>query len=283
METHQHDGTHHHGHEHSDMQALLKKELAHPFNQDPNKWLDAHEQEWQECFDCSAEPVTEVTVVCIDERMVLEAKTQSGKRVLRVAGSGILWENDEFVDAVAAYIALLAHGRPLSAVKVRISSHGDKKGRGCGAAGIKYGKEVNPDQCARDEQRDAIVVGLKARGIDADFIGDKTMRQEPHTAIGAAIDCAGGRLQRLPGLNIFVISMPDNIEYAVKEAMLSLEIATGHAYGDTLKQFTFVIFDDPARPEVARQITAALREQTKEYAVKGMDIRFVTREAPTAK
>ncbi|MDD5103720.1 MAG: hypothetical protein PHX93_04950 [Candidatus Peribacteraceae bacterium] len=276
----------HHAHEHHpDMGPLLAKELAHPFNQDPEKWLDAHEQEWKECFDCSSEPVTEVTVLCIDERMMLESKTESGRRVLRVAGSGILWKNaDEFVDAVVAYVKAHSGNRPLTAMKIRISSHGDEKGKGCGAAGIKYGSETNPDQCARDEQNNVIVAKLRERGIDAEFIGDKEMRAEPHTAIGAAIDCTAGRLQRLPGLNTFVIAMPDNFEYTVKEAILALKISTGsHAYGEQLKQFTFVIFSDPAHPETAKTIEAALQEQTKEYTAKGMDIRFVTRKAPSVK
>ncbi|MDD5040898.1 MAG: hypothetical protein PHX87_01975 [Candidatus Peribacteraceae bacterium] len=276
---------HHAQEHHPDMGQLLAKQLAHPFNQNSEQWLDTHEKEWQECFDCSNNPVSEVTVLCIDERMMLEMKTQFGKRVLRVAGSGILWKNaDEFVDAVVAYVTARLNGRPLSAIKVRISSHGDENGRGCGAAGIKYGSETNPDQCARDEQNNVIVAKLRERGIDAEFIGDKEMRQEPHDAIGAVVDCTGGRLQRLPGLNTFVIAMPDHIGYAVTEAMLALKISTGsHAYGDKLKQYTFVIFDDPARPEIARQIIASLKEQTQEYKAKGMDIRFATRQAPAVK
>jgi hypothetical protein len=285
MATAQQHGDHaEHGHR-PDMRPFLEKELAHPFNQDPNRWLDAHEQEWQECFDCSHEPVTEVTVLCIDERMLLEIKTQPGRRILRVAGSGILWKNtDEFVSAVVAYVTALANGRPLSSIKVRISSHGDGRGKGCGAAGIKFAGQENPDQCARDFQRDVIVKKLRERGINAEFIGDKEMRREPHTGIGAVIDCTGGRLQRLPNLNTFVVAMPDDIEHAVKEAVLALKIAIGdHAYGTALKQFTFVVFSDPKRPRVAREILAALQEQTKEFTTKGMDIRFVTRKAPAVK
>ncbi len=265
---------------HPDMAPLLAKELAHPFNQKPGEWLDAHEKEWQECFDCSNEPVTEVTIVCIDERMLMQAVTQSGKRTLRMAGSGVLWKNvDELVDALVAYISPLTNGRPLSAITMKISSH-----LTCGAAGIAFEKAENPDKAASDFQRDTIVEKLKARGVNAVFTGNAGMSKGPHTGIAAAVDCTDGRLQRLPGINAFIISSPGNVPHAIEEAMLALKIATGsHAYGEKLKQFTFVVFDDPARPEVAKEIIATLRQQTQEYTAKGMDIRFVTRKAPAAK
>ncbi|MDD5740257.1 MAG: hypothetical protein PHO20_05840 [Candidatus Peribacteraceae bacterium] len=272
---------HHAQHEHHpDMGPLLAKELAHPFNQDPNKWLDAHEKEWQECFDCSSEPVTEVEMVCIDERMLMQATTQSGKRILRMAGSGVLWKNaDELVNAIESYIKKLANGRPLNTITVKISAH-----LTCGAAGIAFGNEENPDKAASNYQEGTIVAKLRARGINAVHTGNAPMVKGPHTGIAAAVDCTDGRLQRLPGINSFVISSPNNVEQAIKEAMLALQIAAGsHAYGEALNQFTFVIFSDPARPEVAEQITKALQEQTKEYTAKGMDIRFVTRRAPAVK
>jgi hypothetical protein len=267
-------------HDHSDMTELLSKELAHPFNQDPGKWLDAHEKEWQGCFDCSNEAVTEVDMVCIDERMLMQAQTVSGKRILRMAGSGVLWKNvDELADAIAAYVMQLAHGRPLSSIKVNVRSH-----VACGAAGIAFGKDADPDESARVFQRDTIVEKLNARGINAAFTGDAPMVKGPHTGIAAAVDCTDGRMQRLPGINAFTISSPGNVPQAINEAMLALQIASGsHAYGEALKQFTFVIFDDPAHPEVAHQVIAALTEQTKEYTAKGMDIRIVTRKAPAAK
>jgi len=266
--------------DHHDMTELLSKELAHPFNQDANKWLDAYEKEWQECFDSSAAPVTEVEIVCIDERMLMQAQTVSGKRVLRMAGSGVLWKNvDELADAIVSYVTQLAGGRPLSSVKVKVSSH-----VACGAAGIAFGKDKDPDESARVFQRGSIVEKLKARGINAAFTGDAPMVKGPHTGIAAAVDCTDGRLQRLPGINAFTVSDPNNVTHAIEEAMLALKIASGsHAYGEKLKQFTFVIFSDPARPETAKTIEAALREQTKEYTAKGMDIRFVERKAPTVK
>lgn len=272
-----HSGTQEAMHDHHDMTELLSKELAHPFNQDPEKWLDAHEKEWQECFDCSNEPVAEVEIVCIDERMLTQATTQSGKRLLRMAGSGVLWKNvDELADAITAYVTQLAGGRPLQAVTVKVSSH-----VACGAAGIAFGKDHDPDESARVFQRGSIVAKLKERGINAVFTGDAPMVKGPHTGIAAAVDCTDGRLQRLPGINAFTVSDPNNTQHAIEEAMLALKIASGsHAYGEKLKQFTFVIFSDPARPETAKTIEVALREQTKEYTAKGMDIRFVTRRAP---
>lgn len=277
----QHDDHAHaeHGH-HTDMTPLLNKELADPFNQNTNNWLDAHEKEWKECFDCSADPVTEVELVCIDERMLMQAQTVSGKRILRMAGSGVLWKNlDELVEAVVAYVTAQAKGRPLSSITVKVSSH-----VACGAAGIEFGNDKDPDESARVFQRDSIVKQLKTKGINAIHTGDAPMVKGPHTAIAAAVDCTDGRLQRLPGINAFVVSDPDNVPHAIKEAMLALEIASGsHAYGEALKQFTFVIFSDPMRPAVAEQITKALQEQTKEFTARGMDIRFVTRTAPAAK
>ncbi len=271
----------HHAHEHHpDMGPLLEKELAHPFNQKPGEWLDAHEKKWQECFDCSNEPVTDVELVCIDERMLMQTQTVSGKRTLRMAGSGVLWKDiDELADAITAYVTQLAGGRPLSSVKIKVSSH-----VACGAAGIAFGKDKDPDESARVYQRGEIVEKLKQRGINAAFTGDAPMVKGPHTAIAAAVDCTDGRLQRLPGINSFIVSDPNNVPHAIEEAMLALKIASGsHAYGEALKQFTFVIFADSARPETAKAIEAALREQTKEYAAKGMDIRFVTRKAPAMK
>jgi len=271
----------HRAHEHHpDMGPLLAKELAHPFNQDPEKWLDAHEKEWQQCFDCSNEPVTEVEMVCIDERMLMQAVTQSGRRVLRMAGSGVLWKNaDELVNAIESYIKKLANGRPLNTITVKISAH-----LTCGAAGIAFGNEENPDKAASNYQEGTIVAKLRARGINAVHTGNAPMVKGPHTGIAAAIDCTDGRLQRLPGINAFVVSDPNNVPHAIEEAMLALKIASGnHAYGEKLKQFTFVVFDDPARPEVAKEVETALRNQTKEYTAKGMDIRFVTRRAPVVK
>ena len=281
----QHDD---HGSDHArrtDIGAMLKKELAHPFNQDPDQWLNAHEKEWKECFDCSGEPVTEVTVLCIDERMVMESSTQSGKRVLRVAGSGILWKNtDDFVDAIVRQIEGSAQGRDLSTINVRVSSHGDEEGRGCGAAGLQFGNTENPDQSARDYQQDVIVAKLKARGINAEFIGDKQMRKEPHTGIGAVVDCTSGRLQRLSDLNMFVVAMPDNnAEHAVAEAMLALKIAAGnHAYGSLLQQFTFVVFTDPARQMDSQAVIDGIEQQTRPFTTQGISIRIITREAPSA-
>lgn len=269
-----------HGKHHPDMRPLLEKELAHPFNKDPNQWLDAHEKEWKECFDCSNEPVTEVTIVCIDERMLIQIVTQSGKRVLRMAGSGVLWKNvDELVDALVAYVTTLANGRPLSSITVKISSH-----LTCGAAGIKFGGTPNPDKAASDFQRDTIVEKLIARGINAVFTGNAPMVKGPHTGIAAAVDCTDGRLQRLPGMNAFTISSPGDVPQAIKDAMLAFEISSGnHAYGPLLRQFTFVVFSDPARPQVALEIIRALDEQTLEFKTKGMDIRIITREAPAAR
>lgn len=266
-------------HDHPNMAELLSKELAHPFNQKPGEWLDAHEKQWQECFDCSNEPVTEVTVACIDERMLMQSVTQSGKRVLRMAGSGVLWKNaDELADAIAAYVTKLSNGQPLNAVKVKVSSHVS-----CGAAGIAFGKDPDPDESARVFQRGEIVEKLKARGINAAFTGDAAMVKGPHTGIAAAVDCTDGRLQRLPGINAFTVSDPNNVPHAVEEAMLALKIASGsHAYGEKLRQFTFVVFSDPARPQVAREIIAALEQQTKPFKAQGMDIHIVTRVAPKA-
>lgn len=275
-----HSGTQEHMHDHQNMTELLSKELAHPFNQDPGKWLDAHEKEWQECFDCSNEPVTETDVVCIDERMLMQAQTVSGKRVLRMAGSGVLWKNpDELADAIVAYVQQLVGARPLSSIKVNVSSH-----VACGAAGIAFGKDKDPDESARVYQRGSIVDKLKARGINAVHSGDAPMVKGPHTAIAAAVDCTDGRLQRLPGINAFTVSDPNNIPHAVEEAMLALKIASGsHAYSEKLKQFTFVIFFDPRRLDMAQEIESTLRNQTKEYASKGIDIRIVTRTAPAEK
>ena len=267
-------------HDHHNMTEFLSRELAHPFNQNPAQWLDAHEQEWKECFDCSNNAVTEIDLVCIDERMLMQAQTTSGKRILRMAGSGVLWKNvDELVDAIVTYVTQLSNGRPLSSIKVMVSSH-----VACGAAGIAFGKDADPDESARAYQRESIVKKLEERGINAAFTGDASMVKGPHTCIAAAVDCTDGRLQRLPGINAFVISSPNNVQHAIEEAMLAFKIATGsHAYGEKLKQFTFVIFDDPARPQVAREISTALKEQIKEPTAKGMDIRFVMREAPAAK
>lgn len=275
-----HSGTQEPMHDHPDMSALLSQELAHPFNRHPEQWLDEHEKEWKECFDCSSDPVTEIEMVCIDERMLMQAQTAAGKRILRMAGSGVLWKNpDELVDAVVAYVTAQAKGRPLSSITVKVSSH-----VACGAAGIAFGKDKDPDESARVFQRGSIVEKLKARGIHAQFTGDAPMVKGPHTAIAAAVDCTDGRLQRLPGVNAFTVSDPDNVPHAVEEALLALKIASGsHAYGEKLKQFTFVIFSDPARPENAKAIATALREQTKDYTAKGMDIRFVMREAPAVK
>lgn len=279
MATAQQKHDHHaaeHGH-HPDMAPLLEKELAHPFNQKPGEWLDAHEKEWQECFDCSSEPVTEVTVECIDERMIMQTVTQSGKRVLRLAGSGVLWKNvDELIDALVAHVTSLANGRPLPAITVKLSSH-----KSCGAAGIAFEGEDDPDESARTYQRQTIVAKLKERGVNAAFTGDAAMTKGPHSGLAAAVDCTDGRLQRLPGINAFVISSPGNVPHAIEEAMLALKIASGgHAYGEKLRQFTFVVFDDPVRPQVAKKIIAALEQQTKEFQAQGMDIRIVTREAP---
>jgi len=268
-----------HGH-HPDMVPLLAKELAHPFNQKPEEWLDDHEKQWQECFDCSNAPVTEVEMVCIDERMLLQATTQSGKRVLRMAGSGVLWKNvDELVDAVVTYVTALGKERPLHSITVKLSSH-----IACGAAGIAFGESPNPDKAAENFQRGTIVERLKARGINAVHTGDAPMTKGPHTGIAAAVDCTDGRLQRLPGINAFTVSDPHNVPHAIEEALLALKIASGsHAYGEKLPQFTFIVFSDPARPQIAQEIITALRQQTQEYTAKGMDIRIVTKTAPAAK
>lgn len=275
-----HSGTQEHMHDHHDMTQSLAQELAHPFSQNPAQWLDSHEQEWKECFDCSPESVTEVIVVCIDERMLMQTATQPGKRMLRMAGSGVLWKDiDELADTIASYVAALANGRPLSSITVKISSH-----VACGAAGIAFGGDKDPDESARVYQRQSIVEKLKERGIRAMFTGDAPMVKGPHTGIAAAVDCTNGRMQRLPGINAFTIASPNNVPHAIEEAILALKIASGdHAYGSKLRQFTFVVFSDPARPETAQEITRTLEQQTEAFRTQGMDIRIVTREAPAVK
>lgn len=263
-----------------DMQNMLQRELARPINQDPEKWLDEHQHEWQECFDCSCAAVTDIFDECIDERMLMDTKTKPGVRILRLAGSGILWKNiDELVDAIVAQVTMLARGRLLSSIVVHICSH-----KSCGAAGLKFAGQADPDQSARDYQRNLIVAKLRERGVNAVFDGDAPMTAEPHTGIATAIDCTGGRLQRLPGIKAYTITALGDIAHAIEEAILSFKIASGdHAYGNSLHQYTFIVFTDPSHPIDSQEILTTLEQKTRALKGQGMDIRIVTRQAPEVK
>ncbi|MFH0770504.1 MAG: hypothetical protein V1926_03955 [Candidatus Peregrinibacteria bacterium] len=269
--------------EHADMGKLYDHEIALPFNQDPQTWLEDHKEEWDGCFECSDEPVTEVTVLCIDERMQLEMKTQSGKRVLRMAGSGILWQKqhglNDLVEHFVRYVESLRQGRPLNAIKVKIGAHGN----GCGAGGVAFNKEGDTDQKTCDYLEKTLVPALQERGIKAAYIGKAPMRKDrpAHSALGAAVDCSN-RLQRLPeGMNTFIISRL-SVAQAIHDATLALEGVTlgGHGYGPgLLKQYTFVVVRDPQNDMDSQEIIHALEQLQQKYKGK-VDVRIVTREAP---
>jgi len=298
----EHSGTQEHMHDHPDITGLLSKELAHPFHQNPEQWLSDHGKEIDECFDCSADPVTEVTVLCIDERMLTAVQTKSGARVLRMAGSGVLFsrqpseeqEIETLADSFAQYIERLAKqsGQPMNPTTLKISSH-----KTCGAAGVKFGEtSEDPDESARGYQK-KLVAALQKRGIRAEFTNDARMNgNSAHNALGTIFDLSGGRFQRLPmtketidgkerpvSLNTFVVSPTDD-DKGVDDALLSLKIAAGsHSYGDKLPQYTFLVLINPNGQERTARIIAELTAGVRPYEAKGIKVKIVTREAPAVK
>lgn len=289
----------HESHGHPDMDKELRDQMKHPFHTNPEQWLETHGKDLDACFDCSGEPVTEVTIVCIDERMTMALKTASGKRVLRMAGSGVLFSKaltedeqiEELADSLAQYVAALAQasGIDVSSIKLKISSH-----LTCGAAAKKFGAEsADPDESAREYQQKA-VAALKARGINAEFTNDAPMNDNTaHNALATIVDFSRGRLQRTPitvenvdgmaqpmTLNTFVVSSPSDAK-ALEDALLSIGIASGsHSYGEQLKQYTFLVLIDPADPKRSWQFVSDLTAGAKPFEAKGIKVKIVTREAP---
>jgi len=284
------------------MAAELQAQMQHGFNQHPEKWLETHGKDLDACFDCSNDPVTEVTVLCIDERMLTALQTKSGARVLRMAGSGVLFskqptedqEIETLADSFAQYIGGLAKqgGQPTDSITLKISSH-----KTCGAAGVKFGEtSSDPDESARTYQK-KLVAALKRRGIHAEFTNDARMNgNSAHNALGTTFDLTGGRFQRLPitkemidgkerpmPLNTFVVS-PTEDGKGVEDALLSLEIAAGsHSYGDKLPQYTFLVLTNPNEQERTARIIAELTAGVRPYEAKGIKVKIVTREAPAVK
>jgi len=289
----------HESHGHPDMDKELSAQMKHPFHTNPEQWLEAHGKDLDACFDCSNEPVTEVEIVCIDERMTMALKTASGKRVLRMAGSGVLFskaltedeEIEELADSLAKYVEEIARssGVDVSAIKLKISSH-----LTCGAAAKKFGAtSANPDESARTFQR-KLAAALKKRGINAEFTNDAPMNgNTAHNALATTVDLSRGRLQRTPTtvesvdgmaqpmtLNTFVVSSPSDAK-ALEDALLSLDIASGsHSYGKKLRQYTFLVLIDPADPKRSWQFVSDLTAGARPFEAKGIKVKIVTREAP---
>ncbi|KKW38391.1 hypothetical protein A2454_01530 [Candidatus Peribacteria bacterium RIFOXYC2_FULL_55_14] len=289
-------------HNHPDMTAELKTQIQHGFNKNPEKWLEEHGKEFDACFDCSNDPVTEVVVLCIDERMLTAVQTKSGVRVLRMAGSGVLFskqptedlEIEVLADSYARYIRELAKqsGQPVDSITLKITSH-----KTCGAAGEKFGETSDdPDESARVYQK-KLVAALKKRGIRAEFTNDVPMNGKTvHNTLGTIFDLSGGRFQRLPmtketidgkerpvSLNTFVVS-PTEDGKGVEDALLSLKIASGsHSYGEQLPQYTFLALMNSDEPERSAKIIRELTAGVRPYEAKGIKVKIVTREAPAVK
>jgi hypothetical protein len=262
----------------------LVAELSHPFHQNARGWLARNQHMLPKIFDVSGAPVREIHEYCVDDGLVVPS--QPGVRIRRTAGSNILVNEREHVQNIEEHLDLVAHEQR-NTVCYCAFSH-EKCGACAAFAKIKGKTDGHPDELGIEEIKNRVSLiqkeGFAARYAGHINFGQMRRPKSYHPAAMAIVDGTAGRLQNHHPAGLpysYVVSTHDQGDLKVT-APLCAQLA-GHitaGYGEDLKEFTYLVFEDPKLGGIARTIRTTLNNLDGIPA--GMRLKVITAEAPSA-